>query len=149
MDIIIEHFIDSIKSYLNIHQMTVTEFSRKIGCLERCIARWLDGTNTPSTEYVLKVADFMNCSVDFLFERTENPAYQPTKTPSCFSERLSALINNGNQNKNALAKIWKVEPSTISKWIQGQRIPKPDTVYKLADFYNCSMDYLLGRTDLS
>lgn len=90
----------------------------------------------------------MNCSVDFLFERTENPAYQSAKIPSCFSERLSALIKNGNQSKNALAKIWKVEPSTISKWIQGQRIPKPDTVYKLADYFNCSMDYLLGRTDL-
>ena len=148
MEKIIEYFIDSIQTYLCIKENSVTDFSKDLHCLERCIARWLDGTNTPSTEYVLKVADFMNCSVDFLFERTENPSYQSAKIPSRFSERLSALIENGNQSKNALAKIWKVEPSTISKWAQGQRIPKPDTIYKLADFYNCSMDYLLGRTDL-
>ena len=90
----------------------------------------------------------MNCSVDFLFERTENPSYQSAKIPANFAERLSALIQRGNKSKNELAKAWGIEPSTISKWAQGQRIPKPDTVYKLADYFNCSMDYLLGRTDL-
>ncbi len=40
-----------------------------------------------------------------------------------------------------------IDQSLISKFEIGERIPPTDVLIILADFYNVSIDYLLGRTD--
>ena len=40
-----------------------------------------------------------------------------------------------------------VEQALLSKYENGERVPPPDTLVKLADFYGVSVDYLLHRTD--
>lgn len=40
-----------------------------------------------------------------------------------------------------------IEQSLISKYETGERIPPTETLMLLADFYNTSMDYLMGRTE--
>ena len=40
-----------------------------------------------------------------------------------------------------------VEPATITNWEKGNRFPKDDVLIKIADCFDCSLDYLLGRTD--
>ena len=40
-----------------------------------------------------------------------------------------------------------VDQSLLSKFEKGVRIPPTETLIKLADFYNVSIDYILCRTD--
>ncbi len=40
-----------------------------------------------------------------------------------------------------------IDQALISKYESGERIPPTDTLIILADFYNVSIDYILGRTD--
>lgn len=40
-----------------------------------------------------------------------------------------------------------IEQSLLSKYETGERIPPTETLIKLADLYDVSIDYLLGRTD--
>ena len=40
-----------------------------------------------------------------------------------------------------------IEQSLLSKYETGERIPPAETLIKLADLYDVSIDYLLGRTD--
>ncbi len=40
-----------------------------------------------------------------------------------------------------------VDQSLLSKFEKGVRIPPTETLIKLADFYNVSIDYILYRTD--
>ena len=51
-------------------------------------------------------------------------------------------------NQPQLAKIMSVSKQTVSNWENGNRIPDTLTLSKLADFFGCSVDYLLGKTDL-
>lgn len=141
------HFADTVREFIILNDMTPTSFARKIGCLERCVARWLNGTNTPSLEYVLLVADFMNCSVDYLFGKSEKPEFTPAVPRAAFPERLVLLMKQTNINKNRLAAISGVTSSTVSKWILHGQLPKPDVICTLADFFNCSVDYLTGRSN--
>ena len=41
-----------------------------------------------------------------------------------------------------------VDQSLLSKFEKGIRIPPTETLMKLADFYNVSIDYILYRTDV-
>lgn len=40
-----------------------------------------------------------------------------------------------------------IEQALLSKFENGERIPPTETLLKLADFYNVSIDYILCRTE--
>ena len=40
-----------------------------------------------------------------------------------------------------------ISSGNISDWLSGRSQPKAEALIKLADFFDCSVDYLLGRTD--
>ncbi len=40
-----------------------------------------------------------------------------------------------------------IEQALLSKYETGERVPTTENLIILADFYNVSIDYLLGRTD--
>ena len=41
-----------------------------------------------------------------------------------------------------------IEQALLSKFENGERIPPTETLIRLAEFYNVSIDYILGRTDV-
>ena len=46
-----------------------------------------------------------------------------------------------------LAKIVSVSPSSIQKWEQDIADPNTGTLIKIAETFNCSLDYLFGFQD--
>lgn len=48
-------------------------------------------------------------------------------------------------NQVELAKIMNVSKQTVSNWENNNRIPPTQTIDKLADIFNVSVDSLLGR----
>ncbi len=40
-----------------------------------------------------------------------------------------------------------VEQALLSKFENGERVPPTETLIRLADFYNVSMDYIMCRTE--
>lgn len=40
-----------------------------------------------------------------------------------------------------------IEQALLSKFETGERVPPTETLLKLADFYNVSIDYILCRTE--
>lgn len=66
---------------------------------------------------------------------------------SKFGQRLKELREEKGLLNKELAKEINVEPATITNWEKGNRTPKEDLLIKIADYFDCSLDYLLGRTD--
>ena len=66
---------------------------------------------------------------------------------SKFAERLKQLREDRKLLAKDFAKDMNVEPATITNWEKGNRFPKDDVLVQIADYFNCSIDYLLGRTD--
>jgi len=63
-----------------------------------------------------------------------------------FADRLKSLIDEKGINQSALAKHTKLGTSTISQWVNGQRQPSVEYIIILANYFDVSADYLLGRT---
>ena len=40
-----------------------------------------------------------------------------------------------------------IEQALLSKFENGERVPPTETLMRLADFYNVSMDYIMCRTE--
>ena len=61
--------------------------------------------------------------------------------------RLRDLREDSELNQETLAKYLNVHQTTYSDYERGNINIPISALIKLADFYNTSIDYLVGRTD--
>lgn len=142
-----QNLIESINECLALKELTPTDFARLVGCQERCVAKWRQGKNMPSLKYLILIADALQYSTDYLCGLTDDSSFIPALTPTTFSNRLNKLIEEKNVSKNQIAKICNISSSTLSKYLLHGQLPKPDNIYALAEYFGCTMDYLIGRAD--
>lgn len=61
--------------------------------------------------------------------------------------RLKALRKSRGYTQISLQMQTGIEQALLSKFENGERVPPTETLLKLAEFYNVSMDYIMCRTD--
>lgn len=66
---------------------------------------------------------------------------------SAFATRLRELISKNNISKNQLSEEIEVSRQAISQYCDGSTIPNADKLLKIAEYFNVSLDYLVGRTE--
>lgn len=64
-----------------------------------------------------------------------------------FPARLLDLRQKKELTQNQLAELVNISRSALSLYELGKREPDFETLQKLANFFDVSVDYLLGRTD--
>ena len=62
--------------------------------------------------------------------------------------RIKQLRNEKNINQDVLARLLGLEVAGISKLETGRVPLKDEYIIKLAEYFNVSTDYLLGKTDI-
>lgn len=66
---------------------------------------------------------------------------------SVLGKRIGELRKKRGLTQRQLADKLQVSHGRISLYETGDRSPDPEMLKKLADFFGCSVDYLLGRTN--
>lgn len=66
---------------------------------------------------------------------------------SIISARLRSLRNQKKLTQRQLSSKLQISQSTIALYETGNREPDIDTLQKIADFFDVTTDYLLGRSD--
>ncbi len=61
---------------------------------------------------------------------------------------LKLLRKSRGYTQIALQMKTGIEQALLSKFENDERVPPTETLLKLADFYNVSIDYILCRTDV-
>ncbi len=65
-----------------------------------------------------------------------------------FSERLTSLRKEKELSQYELADLLGYSRGQIGNYEQGTREPDHSTLEKIADFFNVSIDYLLGKSNV-
>lgn len=63
-------------------------------------------------------------------------------------ERLSYALQTRNKSQKDIAMILECDKSSITNYIKGKYIPKPDAVKRIADYLNVNMMWLYGFSDV-
>lgn len=63
-----------------------------------------------------------------------------------FWERLIIMCDKHNCKPNTIAKAIGLSTAVATKWKNGT-LPNGESLIKIADYLDCSIDYLLGRTE--
>jgi len=64
-----------------------------------------------------------------------------------FPERLQKMRERRRISRGVMSELCGLSKSVISKYERGERQPKMETLILLADFFECSIDYLVGRSN--
>ncbi len=65
-----------------------------------------------------------------------------------FNERLKELRKERQLSQKELADLLSTGQSSISAWERGEREPLAHQLIDLARVFECSVDYLLGISDI-
>ncbi len=65
-----------------------------------------------------------------------------------FSENIKKLRESQNLSQSQLADIVGTSRQCVSNWENGYAPPSLDSLTKICDYFNVSMDYLLGYEKL-
>ena len=61
--------------------------------------------------------------------------------------RLKELREESNLTQRDVANAIHIGTSSVGRWERGEGLPTVDFIIRLADFFQVSVDYLLGRSD--
>lgn len=62
--------------------------------------------------------------------------------------RIKLLREEKRIKQDELAKILSISPSAVGMYERDEREPNDELTLKLAEYFNVSTDYLLGKTDI-
>lgn len=68
---------------------------------------------------------------------------------AAFAERLKALREERKLTQARLAELIGVNPRAYNRWERGNFVPQLDTLIKIADALNVSLDELTGRVQVA
>ncbi len=125
-----------------------TEKSKVIGISNTTYFNIYNYGVIPTTTSLMRIADYFNISIDYLIGNTDIDSFVKSNEPISFWERLNSLRTESNiPTIYKLADSIHIHRNNIAQWKKQSSIPLIDDVELIADYFNVSIDYLLGRTD--
>lgn len=124
---------------------TITSLSKDLGIGYKQLSNYVKGIYVPSLKNAILIADYFNCSLDFLCGLTDlRLKHKYSKPDYLFYERYKQALNNLKISHYKLCKDTGINVNDLRLWKMG-RIPTLTTLIKLADYLSNSIDYLIGR----
>lgn len=132
-------------------QATPDSLAERLGLNKYDIYHWQKGNGKfmPKVEALVTLADYFECSIEFLIGlEEENSLPEPKRERRPFSERFPAIVKEKGFTFFKLKQEAKVSNTTIFyNWVNGKTEPRIDTLIAVSRALDCSVDFLLDRED--
>lgn len=137
-------FVERLDDLMKERGFTQKAFAKQVGINEGSISLYLQDKHIPTVEHLIKIADYFQCSTDFLLGREE---YQQLTFRPCppFHQQIIKLKNEFGGVVNHFVAKAKIVRSSYFNWASGKYVPSLDNILTLADHLDCRVDYILGR----
>ncbi len=105
-----------------------------------------------SIEELQTLADYFNQPLDLLlqFSWDHNSGFdsKPSNESSVLQTRLKEIRKACDFTQQQVADHFNIDQSTYAGYESGKSVPSPERLAALADYFDVSVDYLLGRTEV-
>lgn len=123
------------------------QFEKVCGCKNQSISTWLTRNVYPKLVNLLRMSDYFQCSIDYLLGLTDDKHLTRTDMPSTFITRANELAAKNKVSKYRIAKECGFDKGNFSKWASRDMLPQTQSLIAIADYFDCSVEYLLGLSD--
>lgn len=120
------------------------QLAEKTGIAVQTIRRWKKNASKIYLSNLIKICDVLQCSLEFLVGRTEAILdFKPQTCPSFYSH-LREVMEEKCKTRYRIVQDTKIYDNYFTVWKRG-RDPQLDTLIELANYLECTIDYLVGR----
>ena len=124
-------------------------FGKKVDFLEvdwvYCMTRASAKTAHRADEVRELVYEFAVKYTDYLLGLDEIHTEEKLFVPQEFSTRLRAVLKEKGVSGEKLKRDLSLSGSVLFKWLSGKAQPSAHSLTALAKYFDCSIDYLIGR----
>ena len=139
-------FNEILKDLMESKNIDDDNLANKINACEgRLINKWTNNTQMPNLENAIKLANYFNCSLDYLFGLTENNEEVNYTNSKPFDIQLKKILDDKKISQNKLMRETKFGSGHFYSWFNKKAQPNMATVIELAQYLKVSLDYLAGR----
>ena len=140
-------FAERLNELMFDNKITPESLSKTLSVDISLIYKYLRKEFTPSTPNAIKIANHFNCSLDYLFGLSEDNSRIVYAEIKPFSIQFKKIIDKHHCTRYRLKKETNLAKQSVDDWYNGIRIPTIENLQILAQFFDCSLDYLVGRTN--
>ena len=125
------------------------EVASKLNVLENNYSKWERGVTDIPLLKINELANFYNCSLDYLFGLSNKNIKTDKKEINLklMSQRILSLRKEKNLTQEQVSEHIGFHQRTYAHYEDGSRIPTSFKVYYIAIYYNVSLDYIVGRSN--
>lgn len=138
-------FPEILEELMKEQSIDVKSLAENLDSSASIIHRWLKGNLGLLLPTAIKIANFFNCSLDYLFGRSEdhgNGSYQ--ECPQ-FDIQFKKVLKELQISQNKLLNDKVIARGNLNCWLNKKQTPHIESIIKLADYLKVSIDYLVGR----
>lgn len=136
---------ENLKDLMAEAEIKAPALARATGIDSSTILTLLRGDGLPYVDTLVTLANYFKCSTDYLLGLTDQLFEEEYKQRPPFSEQLTFLLNHFKVTKYRLEKKTGLSEKTVNRWHNGKTQPTVDSLIRLAKFFDCSVDFVLGR----
>jgi len=140
-------FGERIKDLIFDNKISVETLANELSTDKSSVYKWLRNEEIPTLENLIKIADYFNSSIDFLLGRSSEYIFSQFKKCPPFNLQLQNIIKNKHISEYRICKDTKISRANFYMWKKSIHLPQPESLIRLADYFDCSIDYLIGRED--
>lgn len=138
-------FAERLAELMFDNKKTAEDLSKAVGVNLSLIYKYLKKRYVPSMPNVIKIADYFNCSIDFLVGLTDEASKVFCSEHKPFAICFQELLKKHNCTRYRLKKDTVLAKQSVDDWYNGVRVPSVDNLSVLAEYFCCSIDYIIGR----
>lgn len=124
--------------------MSSKALAEMMGVSIRTIDRWKSGKVLIGYTNLIKLADILDCSLEFLFGRTDTQLDFMLSDTLPFYNRLREVMAEKKITWYKLVTTTSIKSAHMHIWKNGAQ-PKVPALIELSKALGCTLDYLTGR----
>lgn len=97
-------FASVFVDYLQKNNLTAYKVAKETGISQGLMNQYKNGVKTPTVDNLLKISNYLNCSVDYLLGISDNPVRASTENP----QAAVFTAENGDKRKAQLIKNYEL-----------------------------------------
>ena len=145
-----DNFSERFKSLKLQMDVTYPQIAAHLGLTQRTVKGYASGEIKPDYYKLIALADYFGATLDYLVGNSPFPDYSASEDLTPFPylcERMKLLRVAKKMDIFDIAESLDISPRSYAGFEAGEVLPRLRTICLIADYFDVSIDYLIGRSD--
>lgn len=143
----VNQFQESLNELIIENNLNKLKLAQILGISSNTLSGYFVKNYYPRIEIAIKMCNYFDCSLDYLFGITDKrkPEYtfDNSKLLNNFNNNLKSLFKKNNLSVASAMKAMQLDEYTYYNWKKG-KFPNTTNILVVSKFFGVSIDFLLG-----